>query len=74
MIRSQQLQHTIQKLSIMDVCNIMLTIGVVLLILGKFTRPLMHPILGFVIIMCGHIAFLIGTAMFVAIARVVLDY
>lgn len=81
MLRSQQLQHkiqgfqhTIQQLSTMDICNILLEIGLGLLILGKFERLIMTPLVGIITTMCGSIVLLVGVAVFVAIARSVLDY
>jgi hypothetical protein len=74
MIRSQQIQHKIQQLSTMDICNILLAIGLGLLIIGKFERLIMTHLVGIVISMCGYIVLLVGVAVFVAIARSVLDY
>ena len=72
MNRIQQLKHRIQKLSTMDICDILLTIGLSLLVLGRFLDP--KSIVRIVMYIVGSIIFLIGMAMFVAIARSVLDY
>jgi hypothetical protein len=67
-----QLKHKIQKLSTMDICDILLTIGLSLLVLERFldaqsiVRIFMHIV--------GSIIMLIGMAVFVAITRSVLDY
>lgn len=74
MIRPPQLQHKMQQLSIMDICNILFAIGLGLLIIGKFARLITTPIVGIVISVCGDIVLLIGVAVFVAIARSVLDF
>jgi hypothetical protein len=81
MLKSQQLQHkiqefqhTIQQLSTMDICNILLAIGLGLLIIGKFERLIMNPLVGIITSLCGYIILLVGIAVFVAIARSVLDY
>jgi hypothetical protein len=74
MIWSQQLLHKIQLVSIMDICNFMLAIGLGSIMIGKLTSPIMNPIVETVISMCGYTIFLTGIAVFVAIARVVLDY
>jgi hypothetical protein len=73
MIRSQQLQQKIQQLSTMDICNILLAIGLGLLIIGKFERLIMTPLVGIVTSMCGYIVLLVGVAVFVAITQSVLD-
>ena len=67
-----QLKHRIQKLSTMDICDILLTIGLALLVLGRFLDP--NSIVKIVMHIVGSIIFLIGMAVFVAIARSVLDY
>jgi hypothetical protein len=72
MNRIQQLKHKIQKLSTMDICDLLLTIGLTLLVLGRFLDP--NSITAFVIRVGGSIIFLSGIAMFVAIARRMLDY
>jgi hypothetical protein len=72
MNRIQQLKHKIQKLSTMDICDLLLTIGLTLLVLGRFLDP--NSIAAFVIRVGGSIILLSGIAMFVAIARRVLDY
>ena len=81
MLRSQQLQrkiqaiqHKLQQLSTLDICNILLAIGLGLLIIGKFERLIMNPLVGIITSLCGYIILLVGIAVFVAIARSVLDY
>ena len=58
----------------MEICNLLLTIGLGLIVIGKFTRPIMNPIVETAISLCGYFIFLTGVAVFVAIARAVLDY
>jgi hypothetical protein len=57
----------------MDICNVLLAIGLGLLIIGKFERMIMNPLIGMMTSMCGSIVFLVGVAVFVAITRSVLD-
>jgi hypothetical protein len=57
----------------MDICNVLLAIGLGLLIIGKFERMIMTPLIGMATSMCGSIVLLVGVAVFVAIARSVLD-
>jgi hypothetical protein len=81
MLRSQQLQckiqaiqHKLQQLSTLDICNILLALGLGLLIIGRFERLIMTPLVGLATSMCGYIILLVGIAVFVAIARSVLEY
>ena len=72
MNRIKQLKYKMQKLSTMDICDILLTIGLSLLILERFLDP--KSIIRIVMHIVGSIVFLIGMAVFVAIARSVLDF
>jgi hypothetical protein len=67
-----QLKHRIQKLSTMDICDILLTIGLSLLVLGRFLDP--QSAVRIVMHIVGTVIILIGMAVFVAITRSVLDY
>jgi hypothetical protein len=68
----QQLKHRIQKRSTMDICDILLTIGLSLLVLETFLDP--KSIVRIMMHIIGSLNLLIGMAVFVAIARRVLDY
>jgi hypothetical protein len=59
------------RLSASDICSILLAIGLVLIVLGKFLSP--NSFIGFIIEYGGWAAFLSGIAMFVAIMRITLD-
>jgi hypothetical protein len=72
MNRIQQLKNKIQKLSTKEISNIFLTIGLSLLVLGRFLDPNSIAIIVFNLL--GSSIFFIGMAIFVAIARNVLDY
>jgi hypothetical protein len=56
----------------MDMCDILLTIGLALLVLGRFLDPQSFVRIAMHIV--GSIIILIGMAVFVAITRSVLDY
>ena len=64
-------QRNLHRLSANDMCSILLAIGLVLIVLGKFLSPI--PFIGFIIVNSGWVAFLSGIAMFVAIMRTTLD-
>lgn len=72
--KMQAFQHKVQQLSTMEICNVLLATGLGLLIIGKFERLIMTSIIGMTTSMCGSIVLLVGVAVFVAIARSVLDY
>ena len=72
MNRIQQLKHSIHKLSTMEICDILLAIGFSLLVLEGFLDP--KSIVRIMMHIVGSITLLIGMAVFVAIARRVLDY
>jgi hypothetical protein len=72
MSRIQRLRGQFQRLSVMDICAILVTCGLTLLVLGRFLDP--YSIAALVIRMGGSVLFLSGIAMFVAVARSVLDY
>lgn len=72
MSRIQRLRGQLQRLSTMDICAILVTVGFTLLVLGRFMDPFSMAAL--VIRLAGSVLFLSGIAMFVAVARSVLDY
>ena len=68
MLRSQQLQrkiqaiqHKLQQLSTLDICNICL-LSVWTPIIGRFERLIMTPLVGLATSMCGYIILLVGVA------------
>jgi hypothetical protein len=71
MSRIQRLRGQLQQLSTMDMCVILVTCGFTLLVLARFLDP--YSMAAVVVQMGGSVLFLSGMAMFVAIARSVLD-
>ncbi|MGZ3624553.1 MAG: hypothetical protein ACXWPS_10105 [Ktedonobacteraceae bacterium] len=67
-LQRQRNQH---RLNASNICSILLAIGLILIVLGKFLSP--NSFIGFIIENSGWVAFLSGIAMFVAIVRTTLD-
>ncbi len=68
---SPQHQRNWRHLGVSNVCSILMAIGLVLIVSGKFWGE--NTLVGFIITNSGLVAFLIGLAMFAAIVRTTLD-
>ena len=63
-----------RSLSLMQICQLLLIVSLAFLIIGNFLSTLGYEILGTIILWFGTVLVLVALAVFVAVARKVLDY